>query len=53
VNPDFVKLFESYGFAGTKVSTVEELTKTLDGAIASGKTHLVEVGIPNGFGALV
>lgn len=53
VNPDFVKLFESYGFGGTKVSTVDELTKALDGAITSGKTHLVEVQIPDGFGALV
>ena len=53
VNPDFVKLFESYGFGGTKVSTVDEMTKALDGAIASGKTHLVEVAIPDGFGALV
>lgn len=53
VNPDFVKLFESYGFAGTKVSTVDEMTKVLEGAIESGKTHLVEVAIPDGFGALV
>ncbi len=53
VNPDFVKLFESYGFGGTKVSTVAEMTKALDSAITSGKTHLVEVQIPDGFGALV
>ena len=53
VNPDFVKIFESYGFGGTKVSTVDGLTKALDSALASGKTHLVEVAIPDGFGALV
>ena len=53
VNPDFVKLFESYGFGGTKVSTVDEMTDALDSAIKSGQTHLVEVQTPDGFGALV
>ena len=53
MNPDFVKLFESYGFGGDKVSTVDEMTKALDAAISSGKTHLVEVQIPDGFGELV
>ena len=52
VNPDFVKLFESYGFEGTKVSNVKDLGKALESAIASGKTHLVEVQTPDGFGAL-
>ena len=52
VNPDFVKIFESYGFEGTKVNTVKELGKALENAIASGKTHLVEVQTPDGFGAL-
>lgn len=53
VNPDFAKLFDSYGFGATRVSTVAELGPALDAAISSGKTHLVEVAIPNGFGALV
>ena len=52
VNPDFVKLFESYGFEGTKVDNVKELGAALENAIASGKTHLVEVQTPEGFGAL-
>jgi acetolactate synthase-1/2/3 large subunit len=52
VNPDFVKIFESYGFEGTKVNTVKELGKALESALASGKTHLVEVQTPDGFGAL-
>ena len=52
VNPDFVKLFESYGFEGTKVDNVKELGTALENAIASGKTHLVEVQTPEGFGAL-
>ena len=53
VNPDFAKLFDSYGFGATRVSTVAELGPALESAIASGKTHLVEVAIPDGFGALV
>ncbi|SVA00702.1 uncharacterized protein METZ01_LOCUS53556 [marine metagenome] len=52
VNPDFVKIFESYGFEGTKVSNVKDLGKALESAVASGKTHLVEVQTPDGFGAL-
>ncbi|PKB71221.1 MAG: hypothetical protein BZY87_06710 [SAR202 cluster bacterium Io17-Chloro-G6] len=52
VNPLFVKIFESYGFEGTKVSSVDELGPALESAIASGKTHLVEVQIPDGIGAL-
>ena len=51
VNPDFVKLFESYGFGGTKVSSLDELTRALESAIAGGRTHLVEVQIPDGIGA--
>ncbi len=53
VNPDFVKLFDSYGFEGARVSTVAELTRALENALASGRTHLVEVQIPDGIGALV
>jgi len=53
VNPDFVKIFEAYGFEGTKVSTVAELSRGLDNAISSGRTHLVEVQIPDGIGAFV
>jgi acetolactate synthase-1/2/3 large subunit len=52
VNPDFVKIFESYGFGGTKVTNVKDLGKALESAIASGKTHLVEVQTPDGFGEL-
>lgn len=53
VNPDFVKIFESYGFEGTRVSTVDELGRSLENAISSGQTHLVEVQIPDGIEALV
>lgn len=51
VNPDFVKLFASYGFEGTKVSTVAELTRALESALASGCTQLIEAQIPEGIGA--
>ncbi len=53
VNPDFVKLFESYGFEGTKVSTVAEMSRAIEQAVASDRTQLIEVQIPSGFGALV
>jgi acetolactate synthase-1/2/3 large subunit len=52
VNPDFIKLFESYGFEGTRVTSVSELSRALETALASGRTYLLEVQIPNGFGAL-
>jgi acetolactate synthase-1/2/3 large subunit len=52
VNPDFVKLFDSYGFEGTRVKTVAELTRALDAAVAADRIQLIEVQIPNGFGAL-
>ena len=51
VNPDFVKLFDSYGFEGTKVSSVAELTRALESALASGRTQLIEAQIPDGIGA--
>ena len=53
VNPDFVKLVESYGFEGTKVSTVDQLSRALEQAVAGDRTQLIEVQTPDGFGALV
>ena len=49
VNPDFVKLFESYGFEGTRVNTVSELQRALGSAIGSDRLQLIEAQIPNGF----
>jgi len=49
VNPDFVKLFDSYGFEGTRVSTVDELVRALDYAIKSDRLQLIEAQIPMGF----
>ena len=53
VNPDFIKLFDSYGVEGTRVSTVAQLSKVLEQAVAADLVQLIEVQIPNGFGALV
>ena len=51
VNPDFVKIFDSYGFEGTKVSSVAELSRALEDAITDGRTQLIEAQIPDGLGA--
>ena len=53
VNPDFVKLFDSYGFEGVKVSTVAELTRALEDAQPANGVRLIEAQIPDGFGAFV
>jgi acetolactate synthase-1/2/3 large subunit len=53
VNPDFVKLADSYGIEGTRVNTVDELTRALGKAVAADRVQLIEVSTPNGFGALV
>ena len=51
VNPDFIKLFEAYGFEGTRVSSVAELSRALDDAVSDGRTQLIEAQIPDGLGA--
>ena len=51
VNPDFVKLFESYGFEGVKVESLDRLTNELDSAVKADKLKLIEVQIPDGFAA--
>ncbi|MCH7852649.1 MAG: thiamine pyrophosphate-binding protein, partial [Candidatus Marinimicrobia bacterium] len=53
VNPDFIKLFDSYGIEGTRVKTVAELTRALEKAVSADRVQLIEVETPNGFGALV
>ena len=49
VNPDFVKLFDSYGFEGRRVSSVNELVSALDSAVKSDRLQFIEAQIPNGF----
>ena len=53
VNPDFIKLFDSYGIEGTRVATVSDLTKALEKAVTADRIQLIEVMTPDGFGALV
>lgn len=45
LNPDFPKLAESYGMAGYRVRSPEELRPALEKAIASGDPTLIEVPI--------
>ena len=42
-----------YGVPGTRVSTVDGLSKALEQAVQADRVQLIEVEIPNGFGALV
>ena len=49
VNPDFVKLFDSYGFEGTRVSTAKELERALGDGFQSDHLRLIEVQMPGGF----
>ena len=45
LNPDFLKLADSYGMAGHRVRSAEELRPVLEKAIASGEPTLIEVPI--------
>ena len=51
VNPDFVKLFDSYGIGGTRVHDVSEMTRAVQDAVSADKIHLIEVVMPDGFPA--
>ena len=50
VNPDFVKLTESYGLRATRVATLAELEKTVAAAVTKKEFHLIEVSLPNELG---
>ena len=47
VNPDFVRLADSYGLAATRVATLAELEKTLAAALSKKEFRLIEVSLPN------
>jgi acetolactate synthase-1/2/3 large subunit len=47
VNPDFVRLTESYGLRATRVATLAELEKTVAAAVTKKEFHLIEVSLPN------
>jgi acetolactate synthase-1/2/3 large subunit len=42
-NPDFVKLAESFGMAGYRVNTPQDLRHTLEKAFAADAPALIEV----------
>ena len=48
-NPDFVKVAEGYGIAGTRVDTLDELLPVLEEAVGADRTTLIDVRIPRGF----
>ncbi|MDO8750787.1 MAG: thiamine pyrophosphate-binding protein [Dehalococcoidia bacterium] len=49
VNPDFVKLAESYGANGARVTSVKELVPALEAALKSDVITIIDVQTPNGF----
>ena len=49
VNPDFIKLFDSYGIGGTRVHNVSEMTRAVEDAVRADRIHLIEVVMPDGF----
>ena len=49
VNPDFVKLVESYGLEAKRVETADELIKELGSAVKSNHFQFIEASMPNGF----
>lgn len=51
VNPDFIKLFDSYGIGGTRARNVAEMTRAVQDAVAADRIHLIEVVMPDGFAA--
>jgi len=47
-NPNFVQIFNSFGFSGIRVNSLIELKNSLVHGMNSNKTNLIEVSIPNG-----
>ena len=47
-NPNFVQIFNSFGFSGVRVNSLLELQNSLANGINSNKTNLIEVSIPKG-----
>jgi len=48
VNPDFVKLAESFGVQGRRATTPDELKRALEGALSADAPALIEVPIERG-----
>jgi acetolactate synthase-1/2/3 large subunit len=48
VNPDFVKLADSFGVGAARVATPAEFKPALEAALADGKPRLIEIALPVG-----
>lgn len=48
VNPDFMKLAESFGVAGARVRTPEEFRPALERALSANAPCLIEIVVPRG-----
>lgn len=48
VNPDFVKLAESFGVAGARVTSPEALKPVLERALGASRPAVIEVVVPRG-----
>ena len=46
VNPDFVKLAESFGVGATRVTSPEVFRSALEKALAHGGPYLIDVEVP-------
>jgi acetolactate synthase-1/2/3 large subunit len=44
-NPDFVKLAEAYGIRGSRVTTAEELGRSVREALARDRSALIEMPV--------
>jgi len=49
VNPDFVRLAQSYGANGLSVSSIDEMAQALETGLKSDVLTVIEVATPNGF----
>ncbi len=48
VNPDFVKLGESYGIESTRVESRDQLLRAMENALKASRIQLIEIEAPNG-----
>jgi acetolactate synthase-1/2/3 large subunit len=49
LNPDFVKLAESYGLAATRVNSCQEMSVALENALNDKAFHLIDIKMSRGF----
>ncbi|MEN3289991.1 MAG: acetolactate synthase large subunit, partial [Bradyrhizobium sp.] len=46
VNPDFVKLAESFGVGASRVTAPDQFRAALDKALAAGGAYLIDIEVP-------